>query len=89
MPDGGRLSMGMLLRLLCLTREADRDLSEELVGAVAVVVPHGDLEHLGAEVAPPDREEHKGLVPLRAARVGHGLGPALALLATTTRRRTS
>lgn len=65
--------------------EVDGDLAEELVGAVAVVVPDGDLEHARREVARADGRVHEALVPVRVACIYHGLSAALRLLAVAGR----
>lgn len=62
-------------------------LSQEVVGAVSVVVPDGDLEGAGLEFRAAQRAVVEGLVPAWIKGVADGFGPSLRLLAVTIETR--
>ena len=62
-------------------------LSQEVVGAVSVVVPDGDLERAVLKLNTAQRTVVEGLVPARVESVGDGLGAAFRLLTNEMGRK--
>ena len=57
--------------------EVDRDLAEKLVGAVAIIIPYGDLEDTMEEVRGTNARVHKRLAPDGIASVDHSFSTPL------------